>query len=669
MKKNCTPVLLCALLWAFSNTASAQNNALSFDGTNYVSVNSASTVPFGADFTVEFWAYIPAYTSGRHEFVSTGGFGTAFYIGYDGDDPVHPILAGDGWTTDGVTGTPGTTIGTTGVTMPVGKWTHLALVCNSGSYSATLYINGILAATSSTTGTYFVFGDGSSTLQMGNNYDVTFPELMIGGIDELRIWNTQRTGAQIRAGMYGTVDPASAGLLGYYNMNDNTNPPTVPNNSTSPDSYANLSTPDGAWAGTASWAASPIQASDNSLTFAGTAGSSAQVTIPGNAAYDLSSGGTIEMYVYPTGLTSAWSTLIGTPATTNSQYIFQVNNSSIALYDGSSRTSFNYALPANQWSHLAFVYDNTTGITSVYYNKQVAPIGTLTGAFSGTHPGQDLTLGVTNNPSNPSSDPFPGALDEVRIWSTPQSQSAISANIYAPLVGNEAGLAGLFTFNQGAPGGDNQYLLTTLDNTANMNDATLANFGLTSSSVSNFTGHAIVPLPVNFTAFTATAGKGQALLQWQTAQEQNSRDFTIERSTDGVKYSDIGSVEAAGNSTNTSDYSFIDGAPVIGRNYYRLRETDLDGAYMYSDVRILTFSGTEGDQKLVWFQTGDKAVEVDLKSGSNEIYSVTDINGRLIQQGQLSSGRLYLSGQPSGIYVVKVITVTGKQLSTQVLVK
>jgi hypothetical protein len=250
-----------------------------------------------------------------------------------------------------------------------------------------------------------------------------------------------------------------------------------------------------------------------------------------------------------------------------------------------------------------------------------------------------------------------------------QQQSDISNNIYAPLVGNEPGLAGLFTFNQGVPSGENKYLLTTLDNTANMNDATLANFGLTSASVSNFTGHTIVPLPVNFTAFTATAGKGQALLQWQTAQEQNSRDFTIERSSDGVKYSDIGSVEAAGNSSNPIDYSFIDVAPVNGRNYYRLRETDLDGAYMYSDVRILTFSGTDTDPKLVWFQTGDKAVEVDLKLGSNEVYSVTDISGRLVRQGQLSSGKLYLTGQPSGLYVVKVITASGKQLSTQVLIK
>jgi len=658
MKKNCTPVLLCALLWALSNTASAQNHALSFDGTNYVGMGS-DIIPTDGDFTVEFWAYIPAYQSGQHYFISQGGQGTAFYIGYDGDDPAHSILAGDGW--------PQTTatVGSTGITMPEGKWTHFAMVVDETSnFSATLYINGKQVGV--TPNFTYLFSGGSTPLQLGAYYDNT--GRITGGMDELRIWQyVQRTGAQIRADMYSTLDPTSASLRAYYNMDDNSNPVTVPNNSTSPDSYGTGA--DGGWAGTGAWATSPIEANNNSLTFAGTAGSSAQVTIPGQSAYDLSAGGTIEMYIFPTTLTSSWSTLIGTPATTNSQYIFQVSNSAIALYDGTSRTSFPFVLPQGDWSHLAFVYDNTTGNTSVYYNNRVAPIGTLSGAFSGIHTGQDLTLGVTNNSPGASSDAFAGAIDEVRIWTTQQPQSAISGNILAPLTGTETGLAGLFNFNQGAPGGNNQYLVTALDNTPNMNDATLANFGLISSSASNFSGHALVPLPVSFNAFTATAGKGQAYLKWETAQEQNSRDFTIERSSDGVKYNAIGSVDAAGNVSTASDYSFVDVAPVNGRNYYRLRENDLDGKYLYSDVRILLFSSTDNDQKLVWFQTGAKTVEVDLKLGTNEVYSITDISGRLVQQGQLSSGKLYLTGQPAGMYIVKVITASGKQFNTQVLVQ
>lgn len=658
MKKKCTLVLLCAFLWAFSNTAFAQNNALSFDGTNYVGMSSdivpTGTSPTNEDFTVEFWAYIPAYEPGQHYFISQGSLGTAFYIGYDGDDPAHSILAGDQW--PAVT----STLGSTGITMPVGKWTHFALVEDYGSFTATLYINGIVAGVTPAS-TYIITG-GGTPLQVGAFYDNN--ERITGGMDELRIWNIQRTGAQIRAGMYGTVNPATVNLLAYYNMNDNTDPTTVANNSTGPDSYTNGA--DGGWAGTGIWATSPIQANDNALSFAGSAGNYAQVTIPGKALYDLSSGGTIEMYVNPTNLTSAYSTLISNRGSGGTQYIFQINNNSISLYDGTTRTSITKALQMNTWSHLAFVY-NGSGSTTVYYNND-GPVGTLTGAFAG--PGaQAVALGVTKNPSAADSDPFQGAIDEVRFWSTQQLQSDIATNIVAPLTGSESGLVGLYNFNQGNAGGNNQYLVTAIDNTANANDATLTNFALTSSSASNFTGHLLVPLPVNFTVFTAMAGKNQGFLKWQTAQEQNSRDFTIERSSDGVSYDAIGVIDAAGNSATPSDYSFIDETPLNGRNYYRLRETDLDGKFMYSDIRMLSFSATDDNQQLVWFQTGDKAVEVNLKLGSNELYSVMDAGGRLVQQGQLSSGKLYLTQQPRGMYVVKVITATGKQLNTQVIVK
>lgn len=657
MKKKCTPVVLCAFLWALSYTASAQNNALSFDGTNYVAMTSEIVPDNFDDYTVEFWAYIPSYQAGQHYFISQGSFGTAFYIGYDGDDPTHPILAGDTWFTSGASGATGTT----GVTMPVGKWTHIALVYNSGAFTGTLYINGMQA--SATTDNNFIITGGGSSLQLGAQYDNT--QLVTGGMDELRIWHTQRTATQIRNGMYGAVDPTSANLLAYYMMNDNTSGVTVANNSTSTDSYN--SGADGGWAGTASWAASPVQYSINALGFAGSAGNYAQVTIPGNSEYDLGSGGTIEMYVYPTSLTSSYSTLISNRGTTGTaRYIFQVSNSSISLYDGTTRSSFAYTLPQNKWSHLAFVY-NGSGTTSVYYNNVVAPIGTLSGAFSGTG-SQPISLGITKDPTNGDSDPFQGGIDEVRIWTTQQLQSDISGNIYSSLTGSETGLVGLYTFNQGISAGDNRYLLTVPDNTANQNDASLSNFSLTTASASNFTSHTLVPLPINFMGFTAIATKDGSLLRWQTAQEENSKDFTIERSVDGASYSPIGSVDAAGNSTSVSNYSFVDVAPVNGKNYYRLKETDLDGQYTYSDIRIVSYAA-ESNQKLIWFQTGEKSVEVDLQSGNSEMYSVSDISGRTIQQGQLSSGKLYLTQLPRGLYVVKVITSSGGQLDTKVLVK
>ena len=56
--------------------------------------------------------------------------------------------------------------------------------------------------------------------------------------------------------------------------------------------------------------------------------------------------------------------------------------------------------------------------------------------------------------------------------------------------------------------------------------------------------------------------------------------YTIEASTDGVKFSAKGSIVAKG----SSDYSFIDASPVAGINYYRIKATDIDGKTIYSSV-------------------------------------------------------------------------------------
>ncbi|MBN9380070.1 MAG: FG-GAP repeat protein [Chitinophagaceae bacterium] len=96
-------------------------------------------------------------------------------------------------------------------------------------------------------------------------------------------------------------------------------------------------------------------------------------------------------------------------------------------------------------------------------------------------------------------------------------------------------------------------------------------------------------LPVSLLSFTATADNGNTRLNWSTAQEQNSDHFDIEHSTDGINFSSIGQVAAAGNSSLKTDYSFTDATPAVGANYYRLKMVDRDGQFTYSRVAIVNF--------------------------------------------------------------------------------
>lgn len=92
-------------------------------------------------------------------------------------------------------------------------------------------------------------------------------------------------------------------------------------------------------------------------------------------------------------------------------------------------------------------------------------------------------------------------------------------------------------------------------------------------------------LPVQLADFTASMkGDNGVLLNWQTFSEANSNKFLIEHSTDGIRFSTIGEIPAAGQSETKRSYSFIDKPITAGVHYYRLKEIDLDGNVTYSKV-------------------------------------------------------------------------------------
>ena len=97
-----------------------------------------------------------------------------------------------------------------------------------------------------------------------------------------------------------------------------------------------------------------------------------------------------------------------------------------------------------------------------------------------------------------------------------------------------------------------------------------------------------VPLPLELTAFNAVKQGQQTKLYWQTANEQHTAYFEVERSADSKAFSAIGRVTAAG--TGAHDYTITDAAPLPGNNLYRLKMTDADGSATYSNVVSVFFN-------------------------------------------------------------------------------
>jgi photosystem II stability/assembly factor-like uncharacterized protein len=98
-----------------------------------------------------------------------------------------------------------------------------------------------------------------------------------------------------------------------------------------------------------------------------------------------------------------------------------------------------------------------------------------------------------------------------------------------------------------------------------------------------------IGLPVELTAFTATANGKEVILNWTTATELNNQGFEIERSEDNISFNKIGFVPGFGTTTEPKSYSYSDQSVNSGTNYYRLKQVDFDGSYEYSDVVEVDF--------------------------------------------------------------------------------
>ncbi len=91
------------------------------------------------------------------------------------------------------------------------------------------------------------------------------------------------------------------------------------------------------------------------------------------------------------------------------------------------------------------------------------------------------------------------------------------------------------------------------------------------------------PVPVEFISFAASANGNNVVLQWETATETNNYGFEVQRKFGDSNYEVLGFVIGAGTTTEPRTYFFTDSKIPNGQYTYRLKQTDYNGTFSYSD--------------------------------------------------------------------------------------
>lgn len=102
-----------------------------------------------------------------------------------------------------------------------------------------------------------------------------------------------------------------------------------------------------------------------------------------------------------------------------------------------------------------------------------------------------------------------------------------------------------------------------------------------------------VMLPVELVSYSVEYINDIAELSFVTASERDLDYFVIEVSRDGSYWQELGTVNAVGNTTSETEYTYTDKTPFNGLSYYRLREVDVNGVSMDLDVLVGNYTGVK----------------------------------------------------------------------------
>ncbi len=186
---------------------------------------------------------------------------------------------------------------------------------------------------------------------------------------------------------------------------------------------------------------------------------------------------------------------------------------------------------------------------------------------------------------------------------------------------------------------------------------------------------ACAALPVNLKSFTAVRNNSYINLKWETAQEENSKGFDVQRKLSNGAWATIGFAETKainGNSSSPLSYDFTDYNNTKGITQYRLRQLDISGKQTYSLIRSVRGDGQKGKTIVFPNPSSDGKVTVvfEDKDASRDV-SLMDMNGRVMKQWKnVMNNTLQIENLVSGFYTLRIInSETGVQLVEKIVVK
>lgn len=206
---NYTGVITGSPDWVASGAFAGPRNALDFDGTDdFVNIVDAAPLDLTGSMTFEAWVNPAAWNNGANTPFLVKGDGTVPEINYYfGKSDSNQLVFRYG------SGSLTSVADTSGSTYVNGAWYHIAIVADVANSQLQFYRDGrLLSSVPHVFGSLTANAHSLTVADLINSSDANFS----GQLDEVRLWNTARSQAEIRSSMANTLTGYEPGLVAYY---------------------------------------------------------------------------------------------------------------------------------------------------------------------------------------------------------------------------------------------------------------------------------------------------------------------------------------------------------------------------------------------------------------------------------------------------------------------
>lgn len=180
--------------------------------------------------------------------------------------------------------------------------------------------------------------------------------------------------------------------------------------------------------------------------------------------------------------------------------------------------------------------------------------------------------------------------------------------------------------------------------------------------------------PISYDFFVVQESLGNANVLWQTFDEMDIDFFTVQRSRDRVSWQNLVDIHAKGRPNNRANYFFLDRASLSGTSYYRLKQTNLNGNFFFSEVREITLDPRENAWTLAPNPAEEFSEAFSLNGELSDFrWELLNPDSRMLDSGEIGEAvdriGIDLTGLSPGYYFVRLYALDESWAQTLILVK